>query len=101
MATGGPVRTADGRVIIVESAAIEERLTAARGFLRRLGPAAEVLVVGATRDAADDLARRISSEGGATFGLHRLSLVQLAVRCATVELARRGRAPITTLGLEA
>ena len=30
-----------------------------------------------------------------------MSLVGLARRCATAELARRGRAPITTLGLEA
>jgi len=93
--------TNDRRVHVVESAAVEERLQAARAFVKSLGPAAEVLVVGATREAADDLAREISAQGGATFGLHRLSLVQLAVRCATAELARRGRAPITALGLEA
>ncbi len=94
--------TSDRRVRVVESAAVEERLHVARAFVENLGPAAEVLVVGATREAADDLAREISAHGGvATFGLHRLSLVQLAVRCATAELARRGRAPITALGLEA
>jgi CRISPR/Cas system-associated exonuclease Cas4 (RecB family) len=90
------------RVRIVESPAIEERLRAAREFVESLGPAAEVLIVGATREAADDIAREIAAQGGgATFGMHRMSLVQLAVRCATPELARRRRAPITTLGLEA
>jgi ATP-dependent helicase/nuclease subunit B len=93
--------TSDRRVRVVESAAVEERLQAARAFVEDLGPAAEVLIVGATREAADDLAREVSAQGGATFGLRRLSLVQLAVRCATAELARRGRAPITALGLEA
>jgi hypothetical protein len=93
--------TADRQVRIVESAAVEERLREARAFVERLGPAAEVLVVGATREAADDLVREISARRGATFGLHRLSLVQLAARCASAELARRGRAPITALGLEA
>jgi hypothetical protein len=91
----------DPRVRVVESAAVEERVRAARDFVEGLGAAAEVLVVGATREAADDLAREISAGRGATFGLHRLSLVQLAARCATAELARRRRAPVTALGLEA
>jgi len=93
--------TEERRVRVVESASVEERLRAARAFVEAVGPAAEVLIVGATREAADDLAREISVQRGATFGLHRLSLVQLAARCAAGELARRGLAPITTLGLEA
>lgn len=88
-------------VRIVESAAVEGRLDAARAFVEAQGPGAEMLVVGATREAADDLAREIGARRGATFGLHRLSLAQAAMRCATAELARRGQAPITALGLEA
>ena len=98
--TSGPTE-ADPRVRVVSSRAIDDRLGAAADFIDALGPAAEVLVVGATREAADDLAREISLRHGATFGLHRLSLVQLAARCAAPELARRGQAPITGLGLEA
>jgi ATP-dependent helicase/nuclease subunit B len=93
--------TRDSRIHVVSSAAVEERLQAASAFMEDLGPATEVLVVGATREAADDLAREISARRGATFGLHRLSLVQAAARCASAELARRGRVPIMALGLEA
>ena len=49
----------------------------------------------------DDLARAISLEIGATFGLHRLSFTQLAARLAIMELAARDRAPTTALGHEA
>ena len=38
---------------------------------------------------------------GATFGLHRASLTQLAVRLAAAEMARLGLAPATALGAEA
>jgi ATP-dependent helicase/DNAse subunit B len=60
-----------------------------------------VLLLGASRGSVDDLARAISLEKGATFGLHRLSFTQLAARLAVIELASRERAPTTTLGHEA
>lgn len=83
------------------SPAAAERLAAAAAFVERFPPATEVLIVGASRDAADDLARRLTAARGATFGLHRANLTQLAVRCAAVEMARLGVAPATTLGVEA
>ena len=49
----------------------------------------------------DDLARAISLERGATFGLHRLSFTELAARLAIMELASCDRGPTTTLGHEA
>src|SRR5207244_4210426 len=63
--------------------------------------ATEVLIVGASREAADDLARRITAARGVTFGLYRASLTQLAARFAATELARLGAAPATQLGVEA
>src|SRR2546426_137814 len=78
-----------------------ERLNAANAFVERVPAATEVLIVGATRDAADDLARRVTAARGATFGLHRVSLTQLAVRLAAAEMARLGVAPATALGAEA
>ncbi len=78
-----------------------ERLRVAAEFVGRVPPATEVLIVGATRDAADDLARRVTAARGATFGLHRASLMQLAVRLAAPEMARLGVAPATALGAEA
>src|SRR6266404_3449308 len=86
---------------VFHSSSAAERLRAARAFVERFPAATEVLIVGASRDAADDLARRATAARGATFGLHRASLTQLAVRFAAAEMARLGLAPATALGAEA
>jgi ATP-dependent helicase/nuclease subunit B len=86
---------------IIESAAAGERIEAAGAFIAGLPAAAEALVVGATREAADDLVRRVTATAGATFGIHRASLIQLAARVAAAELARLGVAPTSALGAEA
>jgi len=86
---------------VVESASGAERIEAARAFLAALPPGVEALVVGASREAADDLVRRVSAAAGATFGVHRASLTQLAARVAAPELARVGAAPTSALGAEA
>ena len=90
-----------GGIRVVESPSAADRLEAARAFLAALPVGGEALVVGASRDAADDLVRRLTLETGATFGLHRASLVQLAAGVAAAELARQRAAPTTTLGTEA
>jgi hypothetical protein len=59
------------------------------------------MVVAASRDAADDFARSIAVERGASFGIHCFSLIQIASRLASVDLARRGVVPGTALGMEA
>ena len=83
------------------SSSAAERLGAASAFVERFPTATEVLIVGASRDAADDLARRVTAARTATFGLQRASLTQLAVRFAAAEMARLGVAPATALGVEA
>jgi ATP-dependent helicase/nuclease subunit B len=88
-------------VTAVQSGSAAVRLREARRFLELFEPGAEVLLLGASRGSVDDLARAISLERGATFGLHRLSFTQLAARLAVVELACRERAPTTALGHEA
>lgn len=88
-------------VTAVQSGSAAVRLREARRFLERFDPGAEVLLLGASRGSVDDLARTISLERGATFGLHRLSFTQFAARLAVMELAARDRAPTTTLGHEA
>ena len=92
-----------GRAVmrIVESAAAADRIEAASAFLRALPPGAEALVVGASREAADDLVRRVTALAGATFGIHRASLTQLAARMAAGELSRLGMVPASMLGAEA
>src|SRR5262245_12102684 len=87
------------RVVISTSAAA--RLAAARSFLETLPPAAEAIVVGATRGAADDLVRAIAAAKGATFGLTRFSLTQLAARMAAAASSGARRAPANQAGIEA
>ena len=90
-----------GAVTLHLSAAGSARLAAAHRFLDTLSPAADALLVGASRDAVDDFARELSARRGATFGLYRFSLRQLASRIAATQLARRGLAPASRLGAEA
>ena len=87
------------RIILSTSAAA--RLEAAHAFLDSLPRSSEVVIVGASRGAADDLARAVSRRSGATFGLTRFSLTQLAARAAAAGMAGAGRAPGTTAGAEA
>src|SRR5687768_13462329 len=85
----------------IRSASASIRLYEARKFLDTFSPGPEVLLLGASRGAVDDLARTIAMEKGATFGLHRLSFTQLAARLAAAELAANGHAPSSALGYEA
>jgi CRISPR/Cas system-associated exonuclease Cas4 (RecB family) len=86
---------------IVESASAAIRLDRAAAFLERFPPHQPITIVAATRGAADDLARRVTSLRGATLGLSRFSLTQLAARIAATRLAGEGIAPSTSLGVEA
>ena len=86
---------------VFESSSASDRLRVAQAFVEGIPAGSEVLIVGATRDAADDLARRVTLGRGATFGLHCASFTHLAVRLAATEMARLGVAPTTALGAEA
>src|SRR5499425_489820 len=82
---------------LLQSASGADRLRAASEFLAEFSPGTEVLIVAASRGAADDLVRRISNRRSATFGLHRFTLTRLAAPA----LAARGLATCTQLGAEA
>lgn len=88
-------------VRVVESASNELRLMEARAFVGSHLRRRDLLLVASSRGAADDLARSIAIETGATLGLHRFSLTQLAARLAAPLLAVDRRAPTTPLGSEA
>src|SRR5213078_1162383 len=77
------------------------RLTAAAAWLGARAPAAEVLVVGPSWEACDDLVRAATARTGARFGTLRPTLDRLAVRLATPALARDRCAPATGLSLSA
>jgi ATP-dependent helicase/nuclease subunit B len=90
-----------GRFHVLVSPSAAERLAYARAAVGRCSPRSPVLIVGASRGAADDLARDIAVSVPATFGVQRLSLMQLAARTALAALANEGAAPSTWLGAEA
>lgn len=85
---------------IIESSEAAQRLRAARDWLSERADRG-ALIVSASRGAADDLARSVAAERGATIGLHRFSFAQLAARLAAPVLATRGFAPVTMIGAEA
>lgn len=85
----------------ITSTSASARLDAARAFVLRAAPATEILIVSASRGAADDFARELARTRSATFGLYRFSLTQLAARFAAPLLARERLSPTTGLGVQA
>ena len=79
---------------IVKSRSNGRLIDAARRFL---AAHSEALVIAPTRSAGEELAHL---SGGAA-GLHRLTMVQLAVDLARPAMADSGLAPLSSLGLEA
>jgi len=86
---------------IISSTSAARRLDAAHLFLARRPPAAEVTIIGASRGAADDFVRAAARTAGATFGLSRFSLTELAARAAAIHLSGTRRIPGTQAGAEA
>jgi ATP-dependent helicase/nuclease subunit B len=89
------------RIACIEAAAAELRVDAAVAFVQAHLGAGDVIIVGASRGAADDLARTVAARLGATVGLHRFSVTQLAARLAAPRLAADRLAPASALGAEA
>jgi hypothetical protein len=90
-----------GALRVCVSASAADRLALACDVVRGCAPGTRLLIVGASRGAADDLARRVAASVPATFGLQRLSLTQLAAKTAILTLASEGLTSSTWLGAEA
>jgi ATP-dependent helicase/nuclease subunit B len=86
---------------VFESPSAVDRFEAARHFVASFPAGTELLVLSASREAADDFCRAITRDRTTTFGLHRLTLHQYASRTASAALAARGLALCTPLGAEA
>jgi ATP-dependent helicase/nuclease subunit B len=86
---------------IITSTSAAARLDAARRFLGDRPPASELIIVGASRGAADDLARATARQAGATFGITRFSFTELAARAAAGHPAAGRRVAGTQAGAEA
>ncbi|HEX4450438.1 MAG TPA: PD-(D/E)XK nuclease family protein [Kofleriaceae bacterium] len=86
---------------IVAAARAELRLREAISRLAALPPGDEVIVVGATLAAANELVRAVTMMRGSAFGMHRLTLGRFAGELAKLPLADAQLAPIGALPLEA
>ena len=87
-------------VLISSSTSARARLASAHAFIERFAPSTELIIVAATRGAADDFARHLARRRS-TFGLHRFSLVELAARAAAIDAAALGLIPGTQTNAEA
>jgi ATP-dependent helicase/nuclease subunit B len=83
---------------VVISSTGHRRIGIARDWLENRAAAEEVLIIGATPDAANELARKVAKKKGAAFAWHRLTLPQLAFAVATPILAARGLTPLSRIG---
>jgi ATP-dependent helicase/nuclease subunit B len=75
------------------------RLDAARARVLETPP--PLLIIGATRAAADEFAFALAADKGATFGITRSSVAELVARLAVPALARKGLTPSAPLSDEA
>ena len=82
------------------SAANVRRIRRARAWLEGRSAGEEVLIVGATPDAANELARSVATTKGAAFGWHRLTLSRLAFAIAAPLLAARRLTPLSRIGAD-
>ena len=80
------------------SSAGHRRIHRAQRWLENRAAAEEVLIIGATLDAANELAREVAKKKGAAFGWHRLTLPQSAFAIAAPILAARGLTPLSRIG---
>jgi ATP-dependent helicase/nuclease subunit B len=81
------------------SAAGASRLSDARALVMTIEP--PILIIGASRAAADEFALALAAEKGATFGITRSSVAELVSRLALPALAKKGLAPTASLSDEA
>jgi ATP-dependent helicase/nuclease subunit B len=102
MASGRKARVAlHSSLRIIEASDASQRLAEARAWVAARADGPGVLIVSASRGAADDLARAVALGRGGAIGLHRFSIAQLAARLAAPVLAARGIAPLSYIGGEA
>jgi hypothetical protein len=88
-------------IIAVKSAANHNRLLFGQEWLKTKRPAEEVLIIGATLGAANEITRNLVREKRASFGYHRLTWGQLASALARPLLNAQRTVPLGGLGVQA
>jgi CRISPR/Cas system-associated exonuclease Cas4 (RecB family) len=86
---------------LLESPSAAARRDRARGWLLAQPPGTEVLVVGGSSEAVDQLLREAARERGAAFGWHRATIVKLARTLAEEPLAALAAVPVGRLVAQA
>ncbi len=89
------------RALLLRSSSAADRVERAIRWLSSLRRDDEVLIIGASSEAAAELARDATRTLGASFGFHRASLGRTAATIAAPLLAARGLSPVGALALEA
>ncbi len=77
------------------------RIARARAWLAARSPAEELLIIGASLDAANELAPGVVQTSGSAFGWHRFTLAQLAATLSAPKMAARGIVSVDRLGVQA
>ena len=85
-------------VTVVTSSASYRRIACGRDWLEARAPAEEVLIIGATLGAANEVARSVAQSKGASFGYHRMTLGQLASTLARPALTAQTDGPTWRAG---
>ena len=88
-------------ITVVSSSANHRRIARGREWLEARAPAEEVLIIGATLGAANEVARSLAQTKGASFGYHRMTLGQLASALARPVLTAQRTVPLGALGIQA
>ncbi|MEO6028833.1 MAG: PD-(D/E)XK nuclease family protein [Candidatus Binatia bacterium] len=88
-------------VRLVTAPSTTRRLDAARAWLQGHPLDAELLVIGASWEACDEIVREDVGASGARFGVTRATLGRLAGLLAAPTLAARGHVPASALSLDA
>ena len=85
---------------VVTALAVRDRLNASEEFIETV-TGQEVLIVSATRMAADELARRFCLKTAGSLGIHRFSLGALAIEIASPRLALSGKSVLDGIAVDA
>src|SRR6185436_8082352 len=85
---------------VATALALRDRLQACEEFVQSAA-GQELLIVSATRMAADELARSLCAKSGGFFGIHRFSPGALAVELASPQLALSAKSVLAGVAVEA
>jgi RecB family exonuclease len=88
-------------ITVVTSTSNLNRIDSGQDWLNARAPAEDVLIIGPTPVAANEITRSAALAKGASFGHHRMTLGQLACALARPQLTLQKLVPLGALGVQA